>query len=159
MKKFKNKLGEDLPEFKGLTMIQLILVGFICVAIAIVIFGLMMGFELFAFIGFFNILNVHYDSLLTVFLFILAFNVISLLFELVSRPLYHLLADFIDNNIALFFLKLAICFPFNYFAIHLSDYLFIGINISDGVEVILTFLVIIVEHFLFDEDTKESKEV
>lgn len=132
----------------------IILVGLI---ISLVMFTLAISIATFIFIGLFKILNVPYDSVLTVSLFIIVSYLICLVLEGIYKTLYNLLNRFTNNQMLLFFLYLSLSFPFVHFSLHYSDYLFEGVELSNNIEGIIASFIILSIYYIFEVDGKKKK--
>ncbi|SDM63274.1 YrvL family regulatory protein [Bacillus sp. OK048] len=103
------------------------------------------GIYYFGILGVFNLLGVEYESLYSLFLFVIFYFLLGLIGEIVIKALMILVSAFSINNIATMLVEFLINFLVNWSIISFLNLLMQSIHISMVTQVIAASIIAVIE--------------
>ncbi|QOR68274.1 hypothetical protein IM538_09310 [Cytobacillus suaedae] len=98
----------------------------------------------FGILGVLHLTGVHYDSMVSILFFVLLYVGISILTDVFSKLAKYMLSEKV-TGVRIIFCRMMVDFIFAWLAIHLSDELLSGTNVSLNAELILAIVLAIAE--------------
>lgn len=114
------------------------------------------GAFFFGFTGLFQLLDVQYDSIKSLFLFLLYYFIISLITELFSKIVTLILVSYLKNKLFKILIPLCLDTVINWTIIHFIDESMNSITIPTWVEGIIVLLLALAD-LAFDDKYKKKK--
>ncbi|PKG23897.1 YrvL family regulatory protein [Niallia nealsonii] len=135
---------------------KIIIIAIIAFAVSVILL-MIIGLYYFGLLGLFHLLNVHYDSLKSLFLFVLVFLLISVIGDIIIKVLRIFIHAIIPSNWLQLFLSFLLIFSIIWTCFSIADNWMDSVQLGSSVQLITTLIFSLVE-LAFDGPKKDGSE-
>lgn len=147
-------MNTEKPFRKELLKEKIIIIALIVFAVSAILL-LIIALYYFGLLGIFHLLNVHYDSLKSLFLFVLIFLLISVIGDLIIKVLRVFIYAIIPSSRLQLFLSFLLIFSIIWTGFSIADKWMDSVQLGNVVQLITTLIFSLVE-LAFDSPKKDN---
>ncbi|TQS75398.1 hypothetical protein DX933_06725 [Ornithinibacillus gellani] len=118
--------------------------------------GFLFGLFYFGFAGLFRLLGVTYNSMGTLFVFVLAYFIISLFTDILAKGLAYVAGKQVTGKSGAIIMHFIVITSMNLLVLSIIDSVMTGIQITFFAKVIIAFLLFMLD-VVFDDDKKKQR--
>ncbi|MEW9676320.1 regulatory YrvL family protein [Lentibacillus sp. L22] len=123
----------------------------------ILVIAFVLGIFFFGFAGVFELLGIHYQSIWSLFIFVVSFFILGFVVDLFFDAIRKLSVQNTSGNMKAFFIQVLVAFVANWIVIVTVDAFMKSITLSLGTKTIVALLLAILEP-IFDNKKEQRKK-